>query len=192
MDIFLGLPTILLKFLEWLGEMIAQITVGWWVGKIRKYVADAITISDRRVELVSGVDPLRLRVRFKVHNGSASDIKLEKINLYLFCGGAPIGSVSGEIKNNPFVDVGGNNLEIRQFTIKRGNLTDVSVEITPSIYLWFWLLVDSGYDIRSSTAEFKTTWGYIHKSLDGDVDNKVKESKNWIGQFLTKVKTITK
>ena len=90
MDIFLGLPTILLRFIEWLGKMIAKVIIGWWIGKIRKYITDAITISDRRVELVSGVDPLRLRLRFKVHNGSASNVQLERITIHLFCGGAPV------------------------------------------------------------------------------------------------------
>jgi hypothetical protein len=186
-DIILGLPTLILRFIVWVGERIARGLVGWWLGKVLGYVAKSIMISDREVCLVGGVDPLRLRVRFRISNGSASVVRLRSIVVYLYCGGALVGSVVGDTSNNPLVSPNGVNVRIR-----RGESIDVSVEITPSIYLWFWLLPSSNYDLVSSSVVLDTVWGRITKFLDGRTNNRVIGSKVLIDSFIDRVRGVIK
>lgn len=187
MDIMLGLPSLVLRFLVWVGERVAHGLVGWWLERVRRYVAKSIVISDREVGLVGGVDPLRLRVRFKISNGSASAVRLKSIFVYLYCGGALVGSEVGDTRNNPLVTPNGVNVRIM-----RGESIDVSVEITPSVYLWFWLLPSSNYDLIWSSVVLDTIWGRITKSLDGRTNNKVIDSKAQIDSFVDRVRRMLK
>jgi len=187
MDIMLGLPTVVLRFVVWVGERVAHGLVGWWLGRVRRYVAEAIVISDREVDLVSGVDPLRLRVRFNISNGSASAVRLRSIFVYLYCGGALVGSVVGDTRDNPLVSPKGVNA-----CIMRGAPTEVSVEIIPSVYLWFWLLPSSNYELISSSIVLDTVWGRIIKSIDGGTNNKVIASKTLIDSFVDRVRRLIK
>jgi hypothetical protein len=89
-------------------------------------MSQAILPSDFSVNVVTGVDPLRLKLRFRLHNGSASSIRLSGIKAHLFCGGAYVGSVAGAALDNPFVYVSPANP-----TIDRGKSVDISIDITP-------------------------------------------------------------
>lgn len=183
MDIGVLFLTALSELAQWIVRILLMVFVKWWLNWIRRRVADAIVASDFKVTLVTGVDPLRLRLRFKFHNGSASSVQLNRLIVHLSCGGAPIGSVVGTITENPCIQVGNSNLKIG-----RGRDTSVTIDFTPDIYLWFWLLPNSGYHLNSSSVEVSTTWGIIRIPLEGDVTNDVSGFKSNIDDFLRNVR----
>lgn len=167
---------------QWIGERLAMIFVHWWREKMRRYVSDAVIASDYKVDLVTGVDPLKLRLQFKVHNGSTSDIQLKRVAVHLFCGDAHVGSVVGQVTENPFIKI---SFDPR---IRRGKRAEVSIDFTPSIYLWFWLLSSGGFDLRSSVVEASTGWGDITVPLSENIHNNVKERIHDIDKFVESVR----
>lgn len=152
---------------------------------MRKRMLEAISPSDFKVSIVTRVDPLRLSLGFRLHNGSASGIRLNKVTVHLFCGGAHVGSVVGAVLDNPFVHVSPKNS-----TIGRGTGVDLSVDITPDIYLWFWLLPDSGYSLCSSSIQVLTSWGAIDVPLVGKAVSEVGQYKDQIDDFRNRVRRI--
>jgi len=146
---------------------------------------EAISPSDFNVGIVAGRDPLRLSLGFKLHNGSASRIQLSKIKVHLYCGGAHVCSVVGAIKDNPSVQVNPENL-----TIGRGKKADVSLDITPDLYLWFWLLPDNGYSLCLSSIRVITSWGNIEVPLEGNISSQVSQHKPQIDEFRDRVRRV--
>lgn len=177
--------------LTWLSVVIRGVThimwalfVRWWLGWIRERIADAVIPSDFKVSVNTGVDPLKLILRFKLHNGSAAGIQLNRIAVHLFCGGAAhVGSVVGVVSHNPFVDFSPASPKIG-----RGKSVDISVYITPDIYLWFWLLSDGGYSLHSSSIEILTSWGSIDVPLTADITNEVRNQRRSIDEFRDRVR----
>lgn len=182
-DVATLLLTWLSEGIRWVVGKVWTIFVRWWLGWIRRRMSEAIIPSDFSVNAVPGVDPLRLKLQFTLHNGSASSIRLNGIKAHLFCGGAHVGSVAGDVLDNPFVHVSPESP-----TIGRGKRVDISIDITPDIYLWFWLLQDSGYSLHSSSIEVLTSWGAIDVPLTGKVISKVGQYKVRIDEFRKRVR----
>jgi len=93
--------------------------------------------------------------------------------------------VAGAVLDNPFVHV-----SPASPIIGRGKSVDISVDITPDIYLWFWLLPDSNYSLHSSSIEVLTSWGAIDVPLTGDVTSEVGKYKGRIDEFLDRVRRV--
>lgn len=170
---------------KWVLRILWTLVVRWWLRLMRKRMLEAIRPSDFMVSVVTGVDPLRLVLRFKLHNGSASNIRLNRITAHLFCGGAHVGSVAGAMLDNPFV-----HISLETSIIGRGKSVDLSVDITPDIYLWFWLLQDSGYALHSSSMEVLTSWGAVDVPLKGKVISEVGQFKGPIDEFRDRVRRV--
>ena len=94
-----------------------------------------------------------------------------------------MGSMVGAIKDNPFVHVNPEDL-----AIGRGKRADISIDITPDIYLWFWLLSDSGYFLHLSSISVITSWGAIDVLLEGKIFNHVSQYKHQIDEFRDRVR----
>jgi len=177
---------VLLTWLTWLlGAVIWVLKILWRivVRRMQKRMLEAIIPSDFVVSVVTGQDPLRLSLKFILHNGSGFVIRLNKVTVHLFCGGSHVGSVVGPVLDNPFVDV-----SPRSSTIGRGVDVNLSIDITPDIYLWFWLLPSGGYDLYSSSIEILTNWGAIDIPLVGNIVSEVCQHKDPIHEFLKRVK----
>ena len=185
MEVAVSILTWLSEIVRWVVGKMWSLFVRWWLGWIRRRMSEAIIPSDFSVNIVTGVDPLRLKLRFRLHNGSASSIRLNGIKAHLFCGGAHVGSVAGAALDNPFVYVSPANP-----TIGRGKSVDISIDITPDIYLWFWLLPDSGYSLHSSIIEVLTSWGAIDVPLTGKVVSEVRQYKGQIDEFRDRVRRV--
>lgn len=184
MDIIFWLVTILSQLIQWVGGKLMRVLVNWWLKWFRRRMTESIIASDFKVSLVTGVDPLKLKFQFKLHNGSATDIKFHRLIIHLFCGGAHVGSVTGGVTDSPFVRVGPSGVNIRP-----GRKADIFVEIIPNVYLWFWLLADAGYSLETSSVEVSTTWGMITIPLSDNVENAIKDMKPQVSEFLTSIRS---
>lgn len=184
MDITAILLTWLSAGIQGVMRIIWALFVRWWLGWIRGRIADAIIPSDFEVSVNTGVDPLKLVLRFKLHNGSASNIRLNRITAHLFCGGtAHVGSVVGTMSHNPFVDFSPESPKVG-----RGKSADISIYITPDIYLWFWLLPGGAYSLHSSSIEIQTNWGLIDVPLIGKITSQVGSQRRSIEEFRDRVR----
>lgn len=183
MEIIFWILTILSLIIQWIGEKLAMIFVRWWLRRIREHVANAIVASDFEVSLITGKDPLPLQFTFKLHNGSATTIQLDRLVLHLFCAGAHVGSVVGQVGKIPFIHTTDSKPRI-----SKGRRINISIIIIPDIYLWFWLLPSGGFSLESSSVEISTIWGTITIPLSGNISTDIRERKKNIDDFVNKVR----
>ena len=183
MEFAVSILTLLSEIIRWVLGKVWTLLVRWWLRWIRNRMSDAVIPSDFSVDVGTGVDPLRLRLGFKLHNGSASSIRLNTVAVHLFCGGAHVGSVVGDALGNPFIQV-----TPPHTTVAKGKNATITIDITPDLYLWFWLLPDSGYFLHKSRIEVLTSWGAIDVPLTGKVASEVGKYKDQINEFLDRVR----
>ena len=183
MEIGVWALTAVSEIARWMIGKLLMVFVRWWLDWIRRRVADAIVASDFKVIVVTGVDPLRLKLRFKLRNGSASGVRLNRLVVHLSCGGAPVASLVGAIAEYPSIEVDSSYLKL-----DRGKGASISIDFTPDIYLWSWLLLQGGYSLHSSSIELSTTWGNISVPLDGDLTSEVSGFKSSVDDFLRHVR----
>jgi len=176
--------TFILEFAEKIVEKVLSVFVRWWLNRLKGAILKGVVCSDFKVTVVSGLDPLRLALEFKVHNGSPSTIILNMTAVHLYCGGeAHVTSVVGTTLDNPFVTAD-------NFKLKTGESTTVVINMIPDFRLLF-SLIYSGFSLRSSSLHLLTTWGSIRVPLTPEsIQNEVRDSnsKHQIEEYLKSVR----
>jgi hypothetical protein len=95
---------------------------------------------------------------------------------------AHVGSVVGPISGNPFINIKPVN------QIGRGVTADLSIQFTPNIYLWFWLLPNGDYSLHSSSIECLTSWGAIDVPLTDKISDELRGINRSIEEFQDRVR----
>jgi len=176
--------TFLSAFAQKIVEIFLSVVVRWWLNLLKGAILKAVVSSDFKVRIVGGVDPLRLALKFKLHNGSPSTVTLNRLAINLYCSGeAHVSSVVGVILDNPFVSAD-------KFRLKTGESTNVVINVIPDFRLLF-SLIYGRFSLRYSSLHLSTAWGSIKVPLAPEsIQNELTDSasKRQIEEYLKSVR----
>ncbi len=165
-----------IKVLGWVAEKLSMLVAGWWLSFLRKRIGASIVLSDFELRVVTGEDPLKLRLGFKLHNRTGSTVAVKRVALHLFADGAPVGSVVGDVIDTPFATVSDER-------VKSGHSVEVSGVVVPDF--WYWLRLYSGFSLLQSSIELATPFGLVRVSvrpdrMHADVEGREKQVRDYV------------